>query len=480
MRYVLNHEGKPYYKYFEDICAIPRVSFNEKGISDYLVQFAKDRGLWWYRDDLWNVIVKKPASLGYEDHPPVMIQGHTDLVGEKAPGSNFNFDTDPLELYVEDNWLKAKDTTLGADCGHGIAYMLALLEDNCLKHPPLEFFFSVQEEAGIGGPRHVDYSLFSAKKLINTDMMFEGGTYTSTANVVGGDFIKKVMIEENTKPTFKVKVAGLYGGHAAMNIYRDQACAIKVAARVLLRIMKEMKINLAAIKGGTIRNNIAEECVAVFACEEKDSDRLKEIAAVVMTEAKTEHTVSDPGLFITLEPTDISSKAMDDNSSKSVIELLNVLPSGVYMRSPETDKLVVGSRNMGNVSLTEDTLIIGYMFRSAIKSQIADLMDQTMIAADKFAAIYVEEYRYSGYTTDGNTPLCNLWKDVYREATGKELTLMAIHGGTDAGTIIEGMNGMDTIAIGPNTTNVHRPGEALELASFDRTYGYLKTILSRL
>lgn len=480
MKYVLNHEGKPYYKYFEDISAVPRVSFNEKGISDYLVQFAKDHGLWWHRDDLWNVIIKKPASPGYEDHPTVMVQGHTDIVGVKAPNSNFNFDTDPLELYVEDGWLKAKDTTLGADCGHGVAYMLALLDDNSLQHPPLEFFFSVQEEAGIGGPRNVDYSLFSAKKLINTDMMFEGGTYTSTANVVGGDFIKKVMIKENINPTFEIKVSGLYGGHAAMHIYRDQACSIKVAARVLYRMMKEMRINLVSINGGTIRNNIAAECVAVFTCEEKYSERMKEITAIVMAEAKKEHEVSDPGLFIALNQTDTAPKAMDDISSRDVIELLNVLPSGVYMRSPETDKLVTASRNMGNVNLTGDTLTIGYMFRSAIKSQIVDLMEQTVTVADKFGAVYMEKYRYSGYTTDGNTPLCNLWKDVYKEATGKELTLMAIHGGTDAGTIIEGMNGMDVIAIGPNTTNVHRPGEALELASFDRTYGYLKTILYRL
>ncbi|MHB1394109.1 MAG: beta-Ala-His dipeptidase [Clostridia bacterium] len=480
MKYVLNHEGKPYYKYFEDISAIPRVSFNEKGISDYLVQFAKDRGLWWYRDDLWNVIIKKPASPGYEDHPTVMVQGHTDLVGEKAPDSNFNFDTDPLELYVEDGWLKAKDTTLGADCGHGVAYMLALLDDNTLQHPPLEFFFSVLEEAGIGGPRHIDYSLFSAKKLINTDVMFEGATYVSTANVVGGDFIKRVSMVKNSKPAFAVKVAGLYGGHAAMNMYREQACAIKVAARVLYHFMKEVKINLASITGGTIRNNIAEECAAVFTCEEKYFDRMKEIADAVMAEAKAEHAVSDPGLYITLNPVDSPEEAMDDISSKGVIDLLNVLPSGTYMRSLVRNNLVITSRNMGNVNLEDDVLKIGYMFRSAMKSQIADLMDQTLIIADRFGALYVEDYRYSGFTTDGNTPLNNLWKEVYKEATGKDLTLLAIHGGTDVGTIVEGMNGMDVISIGPNTINVHRPGEALELASFDRTYGYLKTILSRL
>ena len=192
MKYVMNHEGKPHRKFFEDICAIPHGSYNEKGISDYLVQFAEERGLSCYRDELWNVLIKKPGSAGYEDHPPVMLQAHTDMVCVKRPESDFNFETDPLQLFVEDGWLQAKDTTLGADCGHGVAYMLAILDDKELAHPPLEAFFSVQEEVGIGGPKFFDYSKVQAKKLINFDIFDEGLSWISTTSVKGGDFLRKV------------------------------------------------------------------------------------------------------------------------------------------------------------------------------------------------------------------------------------------------------------------------------------------------
>ena len=161
MKYILDHEGKKYRKFFEDICSIPHVSYNEKALSDYIVNFAEERGLWHKQDEVWNVIIKKPASPGYEEHEPVMIQGHIDMVGVKLPESDHNFETDPLPIYVEDGFIRSKGTTLGADCGHGISYMLGVLDDNSLKHPPIEALFTVQEEVGIGGPKHLDYTLLS-------------------------------------------------------------------------------------------------------------------------------------------------------------------------------------------------------------------------------------------------------------------------------------------------------------------------------
>lgn len=484
MKYILDHTGKPYLRFFEEISAIPRLSFQEQKISDYIVQFAKERGLWYYQDELWNVVVKKPASPGYEDHEPVMIQSHTDMVGEKVPGSKHDFEKDPLELYVEDGWLKAKDTTLGADCGHGVAYMLAILDDNTLKHPPLECFFSVQEEAGIGGPRFMDYSQLSSKKLINTDQMFEGATYVSCSNVVGGYFTQPEEMETASDvPVYELKVAGLYGGHAAMNIYRDQANAIKVATRVLYQILKEANIRIAMLRGGTIKNNIPEECYVRFGCALPEAE-LKKIVTAMEQTIKEEYAETDPNLYITFQACGRETiHAASTISSRSMVELLCALPTGAFHRSIEIANFVWTSRNIGTVELDSDAklLRVGFMFRSGRLSQIDLLIDEIFLIASRFGAHYEEEYRYYGYTIDPEkSPLVQGYKALWEKMYGTEFKYLYIHGGTDAGTIMHGMNGMDVLSIGPNTVDFHRPGERLELDSFERTYRCLLALLEEL
>ncbi|MEL7654448.1 MAG: peptidase dimerization domain-containing protein, partial [Bacillota bacterium] len=340
MKYILDHAGKPNYRFFEEISAIPRNSFQEEKISDYLVKFAEDRGLWRYRDDIWNVIIKKPASKGYEDHPPVMLQGHTDMVCEKISGSSHNFDTDPLELYVEDGWLKAKGTTLGADCGDGVANMLAVLDDTTLKHPPIEAFFSVQEESGIGGPRLVDYSQFTAKRIIATDIIWEGTTYESVSGAIGGDFIKKINRKEIKQPVFALSVSNCTGGHSALNACKCPANAIKAVGRILFRIKKAAAINLIDLEGGSIRNNIASDCRAVFAYKEENEQEIWNLVKEAALELEKEYSFTDPEMQICLEaiPDDMEAltvqmAALDAESSNSMIDLIHVLPSGEYIRN---------------------------------------------------------------------------------------------------------------------------------------------------
>jgi dipeptidase D len=335
MKYILDHERKPNFKFFEEISAIPRNSFQEQKISDYLVKFAEDRNLWCYRDGIWNVIIKKPASKGYEDHSPVILQGHTDMVCEKVPGSAHDFDTDPLELYVEDGWLKAKGTTLGADCGDGVASMLAVLDDTTLEHPPIEAFFSVQEESGIGGPRLVDYSKFTAKRIIATDIIWEGTTYESVSGAIGGDFIKKINRKNTEQPVFELTVSNCTGGHSALNAAKCPANAIKAVARILFRIKKAVAINLIDLEGGTIRNNIASDCRAVFAYKEENKQEIKNLIQEVTLELEREYSFTDPEMKISLAELSDHSEALDEESSDCVIDLIHVLPSGAYIRNPK-------------------------------------------------------------------------------------------------------------------------------------------------
>jgi len=497
MKYVMENEGKPYRKFFEDICAIPHESCNEKAISEFLIQFAKERGLWCYSDKIWNVVIKKPASPGYENHDPLMLQAHTDMVCVKAPGSDFNFATDPLNLYVEDGWLKAKDTTLGADCGHGIAYMLAILDDNTLEHPPLECLFSVQEEVGIGGPQFIDYSLFTAKKLINFDVMNEGSVLTSTTHVDGGNINKTVRLENNKQDTFLLTIGGGTGGHGGLDIGKDRANAIKLCAHVLYRFLKAADIKLVSIKGGTARNNIAGSCEAEFTCDSAHFNGLQEIGAEMLAAFKVEYAATDPDIFVTVEPAKMADSNMEELSTKGVIEMLLALPVGVNIRrplasyslnedDPEWAKKITGddwlfsSRHIGKISTQNDIVVVCYQFRSCLGSQLQVMYNESMLIADKFGAVYERVIKYPGHYSDIDEPLHQLFISIYREATGKKAIGADAHYGTDMGTILDNIPGMTCTCVGPDTAFIHTPMEALNIESFDRVYGYIKAMLKSL
>ena len=497
MKYVMENEGKPHRKFFEDISAVPRESWKEKRICEFLIQFAKDRDLWWYSDKIWNVIIKKPASSGYEDHPPVMLQSHTDMVCVKTPGSDFNFDTDQLDLYIEDGWLRAKDTTLGADCGSGVAYMLAILDDTALAHPPLECFFSVQEEVGIGGPKFIDYSLFTAKRLINFDFIYEGMVITSTTHVDGGNINKKIRLEDNKQDTFLLTVGGGTGGQGGLDIGKDRANAIKLCAHVLYRFLKAANINLVSINGGTARNNIAGSCEAEFTCDGSKLKTLQEIGEKMLDAFKVEFAATDPNLFVTVKPVEITDHRIEELSTKGVVELLLALPVGVNIRRPLAlysiseddseyfkritgDDVVFSSRHIGKISTEGDAVVICYQFRSCLDSQMQTMYNESMLIADKYGAVYERVIRYSGYYSDMNEPLNQLFMDIYKEATGKKAIGYDMHGGTDVGTILEAIPGMSCTCIGPDTYYIHTPKETLNIESFDRVYEYAKAMLARM
>ena len=479
MRYVLEHDEKSYRRFFEDICAIPHVSYQEKKLSDFIVQFAKDRNLWWHQDKVWNVIVKKPASPGYENHAPVMIQAHLDMVGVKAPESNHNFETDPLDLYLEDGYVKARNTSLGADCGHGISYMLAILDDKALKHPPIEALFTVQEEVGIGGPKVLDYSLLSAKRLIFTDSMNEGSPEMSTTMVVGGHFSKTLKMEACREDAYTIKVDGLTGGHAAVDINKGRANAIKIIARVMCNLMDRAPVHIGMIQGGTLKINIPTYAEIKFTCAESIAT-IQHIVAEMDQTIKKEQKATDPALCVTLEKHGILEQVLDFDHSRRIMEWITLIPTGTFMHSSQNSDFPLTSRNLATAELVDHELVLGYMFRSSIRTHIPMLLKEQLLLCRLYDARWVEEYSYPGYSVEPETPMYHTYAEVYKELTGKELTPVHIHAGTDVGTIMERMGGLDVIGIGPNTLQFHTPEESLDLASYDRVYSYITNVLKRL
>lgn len=483
MDYVMDHE-KSHQKFFEEISSIPRQSFREQAISDYIAAFAKSRGLWYDQDTIGNVIIKKNGTKGLEESAPVMLQAHLDMVCEKEPGSSFDFHTDPIQLIVESGWVSALGTTLGADDGAGVALMLAILDHQTIKHPPLECVFTVQEEDGMGGALNLAYEKLSSKRLIALDGLEEGTTIVSTTGIHCGSIVKKCPIIPSGNPAYLLKVSGLRGGHAALNIGKGQGNAIQITAEILSVICSKFPIRLVSMKGGTILNGIPQECEATFTLIEYDSrsngEILHRIVQATVNEIRVRFNSKDPGLKAELNPVHDTDFAIDEKTSREVIDLICLLPVGVETWDKDHTDFPTASRNLGTICMDSCNLKIGYSCRSITTAQISDMVGQTMRIAENHDAIYQEKFHYCGYTVEENSPLISIWSDVFKEETGQDLIRRRIHSGTDAGTIAEKMGGMDIIVLMPNTQNVHTHEERMELASFDRTFHYLEKILERL
>lgn len=480
--YILDHDGKMYRKFFEDIASIPHESYNEKQLSDYIVRFAEERNLWHKQDEVWNVIVKKPASPGYEDHAPVMIQGHIDMVCVKTPDSDHDFSTDPLQLYVDDEgFLRAKGTTLGADCGHGISYMLAVLDDTSLKHPPLECVFTVQEEVGIGGPKYIDYSLLEARRLIFTDSMEEGRPELSTTSVLGGDFEKTFALEKTAEGKgYRISVSGLSGGHAAVDINSGRGNAIKILARTIYGMMKETDVSIVSFNGGTMRNNIPYKAEAVVIVSDSSFD-VESYVDSFNKDVKFEFRKTETGLEISAEPvTETAAESLTIAHTQEIIGWLLEIPSGTVCTDPENHAFPWTSANLGTSEISSGKFTAQYQIRSSLKSHIPMLFSQVEILGRKFDVTWEEKFEYPGYVAEEGTPMYNTYDEVYFEMTGKHIVPKHIHAGTDVGTFIEKLGGLDVVGIGPNTEFFHTPNECMELASYDRAYTYMTMVLERL
>lgn len=484
MEYILSTE-KPHQKFFEEISRIPRKSFYEQAVSDYVAAFAEERGLWYYQDSIGNVIIKKPGARTFEKSEPVMLQAHLDMVCEKEIGSSFDFLTEPISLTVEDGWLKAGDTTLGADDGAGVALMLAILNDRTAEHPPLECVFTVQEEDGMGGALNLDYSRLTAKRLIALDGLEEGTTILSTTGINCGFIIKECPLIHNDKSVYSLKISGLRGGHAALNIGKGQGNAVKITAEILSELYEKHPLRLISMEGGTILNGIPRECEALFAFSGR-AEELHRITGQAADRIRGRLNEKDPDLAVAVGEERQAAWSLDEASTDEVIRLIGTLPFGVREWSSAVPDFPVASWNLGTVSMSDGTasrsriVRAGYACRSTSSAQIAEMVGQTMQTAEEHHAVYEEKFHYSGYTIEDNSPLIRVWSDVFKEETGKDLVRRRIHSGTDAGTIAEKMGGMDIIVLMPNTLNVHTPQERMDLSSFDRTEQYLRKILRRL
>ena len=475
---IKNIESKEVFKWFEEISKIPRESGHEKEISDFLVEFAKERNFEVHRDSVNNVIIKKCGTAEYENKNAVIIQGHMDMVCEKTKESKHDFRKDAIELIIEGDILRANKTTLGADDGIAIAMGLALLDSKNIPHPPIEFLATTSEETGMDGALAITGEHLNGKTLINIDSEEEGILLVSCAG--GLNTLTEFEIKrENIKKDFeslKIEISGLKGGHSGIEIHKQRANAIKILGRLLYAVKKD--INLAFIEGGAKHNAIAKNSEAIITS--KNAEKIKNILEELSKKIKNEYKTEDAQMQIKIEKIENIKECITKEISDNIIDFMNLAPNGVLYISREISGLVQTSANNGVLKEENGKLIFTISIRSSLESSTEEIASIVEIASKRTNAKFEKVNWYPAWEFDKNSKIKDIALSVYKKITGKDAKIEAIHAGLECGILKRVLPEVDMISIGPNLYDVHTPAEHLSISSVDRTWKFLKELIINL
>lgn len=479
MRMLEDLEPKQVFGYFEELTKIPRCSGSEKRVSDHLVAFAKDHKLEVFQDEALNVIIKKPGTAGYENSPAVIIQGHMDMVCEKSKGSRHDFDKDPLTLKVEGDLVRADGTTLGADNGIAVAYGLALLDSADIPHPPLELLVTTSEETGMNGAHALTAEHLSGKTLLNVDAEDEGVLFVSCAG--GVDLVSEfdTAWEKATNGALLIEVSGLKGGHSGMEIVKQRANAIKLLGRILDGAREAGDFRIAEISGGSKSNAIARDAQATLTADAAVLKSIEPIVERMAKEMKSEFTVQDPDLTITVAAAGKVERQLDEASTAKIVDFLLAAPHGVQSMSSDLEGLVQSSLNLGVLEQSGDAVRMTISVRSCVDSIREDLTRRVEALARLVGAKTSRTGVYPAWQYEPDSKIRDLCVAVYKELTGDDALIQAIHAGLECGLLKEKLPQTDMISFGPNLFNVHTPEEHLSVSSVANMWAFLVAILAK-
>ncbi len=475
-------EPQRVFYYFEEISKIPRGSYHEKAISDYLVNFAKEHAIKAYQDAFYNVVMLVDASEGYEEEEPVILQGHMDMVCEKTADADIDMEKEGLRLKTDGTYVYAEDTTLGGDDGIAVAYMLAIAESDTIAHPPLELIYTVSEEVGMEGANGIDLSMLKGHRMLNLDSEEEGIFLTSCAG--GISTLSKLPVEREESEVldwYEIAIGGLLGGHSGCEIDKSRANANKVLARVLAELQKKIAFSLYSIEGGKKDNAIplcAKACIGILP---KDgallSDEIDRIDAVL----KEEYAETDAGIKVTF-------RKMESNSSKSVLKeqsrlaILNLLcnlPNGVQGMSASVEGLVETSLNLGIMELRNDHLFLQHSIRSSVTAKKREVVDQVRQLVEKAGGSVAEKGDYPAWEYKEQSVVRPKVIALYEEMYGKTPVVEGIHAGLECGLLAAKIPDLDCVSMGPDILDIHTTAERLDIESTRRVYEFLVEFLKR-
>lgn len=479
-------DPKIVFKYFNEISKIPRCSGNEKDISNYLVQFAKNNNLEYIQDEYNNVIIKKSAYKGYENKSTVIIQGHMDMVCEKTSTSNHDFNKDPIELIIDDDFLKSNNTTLGADNGIAIAYGLAILESNEIEHPNIELFITTEEETGMEGARNLDPEYLKGKILINIDSEEEGKLLVSCAGGQRDRLListeKENLIDEKKYKYIELNIEGLKGGHSGLEIHKERANSNKLIGRLLYELNTKFSIKISDISGGSKDNAIPRSSCSKLFVRIEDLDKIYSEVKEMNLNFNKEFYPEEKEISIKIKELNnsIDNKIYTKECSDKILKAIYLFPNGINTMSKTIKGLVESSNNLGVIVSNDEYLELHTAIRSSVDSLREEIHNKISIISELTESKLLQEGKYPSWEYNPNSKIKEICEKTYKRMYNKEIEIEAIHAGLECGMLSEKLPNVDMISFGPNIYNAHSPEEKISVSSIKRTWDFLLEILKNI
>ncbi len=475
-------EPKEMWNHFADLNAIPRPSKKEERIIEFIFQFGKKLGLDTIKDEVGNVIIKKPASKGMEQKKTIVLQSHLDMVHQKNANTVFDFDTQGIEMFVEEDWVKAKGTTLGADNGIGAASIMTVLSSKTIAHPAIEALFTIDEETGMTGALNLKGGLLNGKILLNLDTEDDNELTIGCAGGIDVTATGGYTLEAAPPnvSNYKLFVSGLTGGHSGMDIYKGRGNANKIMNRILLNAFEKFGIQISSIDGGSLRNAIPRESVAEFVIPEKEEIAFESFLKFMELELKAECKTTDPNLTVKIEKSESSKRVLQKGFQGKLLKSIYACANGIYRMSPDILHLVQTSNNLARVIVKDGEYSSQCLTRSSVDSEKMDLANAIKNTFELIGARVEFKGSYPGWTPNPNASIVKLMSDLYLELYKENALVSACHAGLECGILGTNYPEMEMISFGPNIRGAHSPDEKAQISSVQKYWPFFLETLKRI
>lgn len=476
-------EPQELWNHFADLNAVPRPSKKEEKVIEFMLGFGKQLGLETHKDKVGNVIIKKPATPGLEDRKTVVLQSHLDMVHQKNNETDFDFENQGIEMYIDGDWVKAKGTTLGADNGIGVATIMAILASKEIKHPAIEALFTIDEETGMTGAMELDGSLISGKILLNLDTEEDDEIDIGCAG--GVDITAEAEYDEEETPAdslaYTITVKGLLGGHSGMDIHKGLGNANKIMNRLLYNGFEDFGLQIAEIKGGSLRNAIPRESVAKIIIAKLYEEAFEYDIQMLVNEIRQEFATVEPNLEILIEASsDLPTKVMPPMAQFYVVRGLYTAHNGVYKMSPDFDDLVETSNNIAKVEIGNGKVLIQCLTRSSVETSKYDLANALRSAFELMGCEVDFSGAYPGWTPNPQSEILKVAEQIYENQHNEKPKVVACHAGLECGILGSHFPEMDMISFGPTIKGAHSPDERVSVSSVQKYWKYVLEILNNI
>ncbi len=483
MSEIANLEPRRVWEQFDAILKVPRPSKKEGKIIEFLVEFAKERNLEYRKDAVGNVVMRKPATPGFEGRPAVILQSHMDMVCEKNSDVEFDFDNDPIRARIDNGWVRAEGTTLGADCGIGMAAALAMMIDPEAQHGPLEALFTVDEETGLTGAFELGEGMLQGKYLLNLDSEDEGELFIGCAGGIDTIATFRYAMEPAPKnySFFRVDVSDLLGGHSGDDIDKGRVNSNKTVARLLWDGMQSFELRLSYFSGGNLRNAIPREAYAIFGVPERFAKEFRKRYELFAADLESEFRLREPNFRITLNEMPQVDEVLDTRTQFALVYSLVGVPNGVIAMSAAVPGLVETSTNLASVKFEEGgRIVVTSSQRSSVESAKTYVMQMVETVFALAGADVAHSDGYPGWAPDPHSRLLEVTADAYRRLFAAEPKVRAIHAGLECGLFLEKYPGLEMVSFGPTLRGVHSPDERLEISTVPKFWDLLREVLRTL